>query len=182
MTLVIGYGNPLRGDDGVGWAVAEAALGDPGGGDVVTVQALLPELAERVARSSRAVFVDARVGTTPGRISTDAIIPVDAGATLQGHALTPGTVVYLAGQLYGWKGDAWLVSRQSHARGWSARVDGREAPVRRANGKHLAVPVPAGRHEVELRYHPPGLRAGALLSLLGAALVVGVWWKGGPRR
>jgi hypothetical protein len=79
-------------------------------------------------------------------------------------------------------GDAWLVSRQSHARGWSARVDGREAPVRRANGKHLAVPVPAGRHEVELRYHPPGLRAGALLSLLGAALVVGVWWRGGSRR
>ena len=30
--LVIGYGNPLRGDDGVGWRVAEAAaavLPDP---------------------------------------------------------------------------------------------------------------------------------------------------------
>ena len=79
-------------------------------------------------------------------------------------------------------GDAWLVSRQSHAQGWTARVDGREAPVRRANGKHLAVPVPSGRHEVELLYRPPGLRAGALLSLVGVALVVGVWWRSGSRR
>jgi uncharacterized membrane protein YfhO len=74
------------------------------------------------------------------------------------------------------------VSRQSHAQGWTARVDGREAPVRRANGKHLAVPVPSGRHEVELLYRPPGLRAGALLSLVGVALVVGVWWRSGSRR
>jgi hypothetical protein len=79
-------------------------------------------------------------------------------------------------------GDGWLVSRQSHARGWTARVDGREVPVRRANGKHLAVPVPGGRHEVELLYRPPGLRAGSLLSLVGAALVVGVWCRGGSRR
>ncbi len=78
-------------------------------------------------------------------------------------------------------GDAWLVSRQSHARGWSAWVDGRATAVWRANGKHLGVPVPAGRHDVELVYRPPGLRAGAVLSLVGAALAAGVWWRGGPR-
>jgi hypothetical protein len=78
-------------------------------------------------------------------------------------------------------GEGWLVSRQSHARGWAARVDGRETPVRRANGKHLAVAVPAGRHDVELLYRPPGLRAGTVLSLLGAILLAGVWWRGGPR-
>ena len=78
-------------------------------------------------------------------------------------------------------GDGWLVSRQSHAHGWSARVDGRETPVRRANGKHLAVAVPAGRHEVEFVYRAPGLRVGTLLSLLDALLVAGVWWRGGPR-
>jgi uncharacterized membrane protein YfhO len=53
--------------------------------------------------------------------------------------------------------------------------------VRRANGKHLAVAVPAGRHDVELLYRPPGLRAGTVLSLLGAILLAGVWWRGGPR-
>jgi hypothetical protein len=79
-------------------------------------------------------------------------------------------------------GDGWLVTRQSHARGWTARVDGRETPVRRANGKHLAVPVPGGRHDVQLLYRAPGLRGGALLSLAGAVLVAGAWWRSGPRR
>jgi hydrogenase maturation protease len=110
MTLVIGYGNPLRGDDGVGWAVAEALSHDLNGCDVVTVQVLLPELAESVARSARAVFVDARLGATPGRMSTDVIVPTGSDATSPGHAWGPGAVVHLAGQLYGWKGDAWLVS------------------------------------------------------------------------
>lgn len=126
MTLVIGYGNPLREDDGVGWAVAEAVSGGQDGWDSVTVQVLLPELAERVARSSRAVFVDARLGTTPGRISTDAIIPADADVTVQGHGLAPGAVVHLAGQLYGWKGDAWLVSVEATEFGFGT---GLSAPV-----------------------------------------------------
>jgi len=127
MMLVIGYGNPLRGDDGVGRTVAEAVLaGELEGCDVVNVQALLPELAERVARSSRAVFVDARIGPTPGRISTDAIMPTDADATWQGHALGPGAVVRLAGQLYGWKGDAWLVSIEVTELGYGT---GLSAPV-----------------------------------------------------
>jgi hypothetical protein len=63
---------------------------------------------------------------------------------------------------------AYLVVRASHARGWQARVDGAPAPVVRANGKHQAVAVPAGTHEVVLRYEPPGLRLGQLAS--GASL------------
>lgn len=129
MMLVIGYGNPLRGDDGVGWTVAEAvwaARGELAGCDVVTLQALLPELAERVARSSSAVFVDARIGSTPGRISTEAIVATDADATSLGHALGPGAVVHLAGRLYGWKGDAWLVSIEATEFGYGT---GLSAPV-----------------------------------------------------
>jgi len=126
MMLVIGYGNPLRGDDGVGWTVAEAVMRELEACDVVTVQALLPELAERVAQSSSAVFVDARIGSTPGRISTEAIVPTEADVTLLGHALGPGAVVHLAMCLYGWKGDAWLVSVEAtefgHGAGLSAPV------------------------------------------------------------
>ena len=65
--------------------------------------------------------------------------------------------------------------RASHARGWRAHVDGVPAPVLRANGKHRAVAVPAGRHEVVLRYEPPGLLAGLALSglsLLASALLL----------
>jgi hypothetical protein len=79
-------------------------------------------------------------------------------------------------------GAGYLVSRASFARGWTALVDGRPAPVLRANGKHKAVAVGAGVHEVVLRYEPPGLRPG--LVLFGAALLVvtGVLARGGPRQ
>ena len=65
-------------------------------------------------------------------------------------------------------GPALLVLRDSFARGWSASVDGRPSRVLRANGKHRAVPVPAGTHVVELGYRPPGLRGGVLLASLSA--------------
>jgi uncharacterized membrane protein YfhO len=79
-------------------------------------------------------------------------------------------------------GDGLLVTRASYARGWTATVDGRAAPVFRANGKHRAVPLPAGRHEVVLRYRPPGLALGVALTALSAALALGLWWGGGARR
>ena len=71
---------------------------------------------------------------------------------------------------------AWLVFQDSWAEGWSAEVDGVPAKVVRANYAKRAVLVPAGRSEVELRYRPPGLTAGAIVTLLtllgcGAALV-----------
>jgi hypothetical protein len=78
-------------------------------------------------------------------------------------------------------GSGLLVTRESFARGWRATVDGRAAPVLRANGKHRAVPIPAGRHEIVLRYRPPGLSLGLVLTCLSALLALGVWW-GGPFR
>jgi hypothetical protein len=77
-------------------------------------------------------------------------------------------------------GDAYLVSRASFARGWVARVDGEDAPVLRANGKHKAVPVPAGRHEVVLSYEPPGLGLGLALTAL-ALLASAAGWIAAPR-
>jgi len=71
-------------------------------------------------------------------------------------------------------GPAVLVVRSSFARGWRASVDGQPARVLRANGKHCAVPLPGGPHEVRLEYRPPGLRAGialTFLAFLGAAVI-----------
>jgi hypothetical protein len=56
---------------------------------------------------------------------------------------------------------------EQYAPGWSATVDGVPAPLLKANSVMRAVPVPAGSHSVELSYSPPGLVAGAVLSLLG---------------
>jgi hypothetical protein len=78
----------------------------------------------------------------------------------------------------------YLVVVERHDPGWTARVDGVAAPVLRANILFRAVPVPAGQHQVELRYEAPGLLQGALLTGLGAALALaGCWWgRSGGRR
>jgi hypothetical protein len=75
----------------------------------------------------------------------------------------------------------YLVVRDSHARGWRAAVDGVSAPVLRANGKHRAVAVPAGRHEVVLEYHPPGLLPGLAIFALSALLCAAASMAAGPR-
>jgi Bacterial membrane protein YfhO len=71
-------------------------------------------------------------------------------------------------------GAGYLVTRDSYAAGWTASVDGALVGVLRANGKHRAVPVPAGEHEVTLRYRAPGLVPGLLITLvaLGAVSVL----------
>jgi hypothetical protein len=63
-------------------------------------------------------------------------------------------------------GDGYLVVRASFARGWTALLDGHPVAVWRANGKHRAIPIPPGRHEVLLRYEAPGLRPGLAVSTL----------------
>ena len=70
---------------------------------------------------------------------------------------------------------AYLVVRDSYARGWRARVDGAPALVLRANGKHRAVAIPAGKHQVVLRYGAPGLGAGVAVSLVSLAAAALLW-------
>jgi uncharacterized membrane protein YfhO len=73
--------------------------------------------------------------------------------------------------------------------GWSARVDGRDVAVQRANVAFRAVPAPAGRHRVELRYWPPWLGTGllvALVTLIALAISLSTGYfevpVAGPRR
>jgi hypothetical protein len=69
-------------------------------------------------------------------------------------------------------GPGFLVVADGYDRGWRATVDGRPAPVVRANVGFRGVPVPAGSHDVRLSYHPPQLTAGLSLSALSLAAVV----------
>lgn len=77
-------------------------------------------------------------------------------------------------------GPGSAVVREAYAAGWKATLDGQAAEVRRADGRHIAVAVPAGAHRVVLDYDPPGLRPGALVALLAALVTIGLLaW---PRR
>jgi hypothetical protein len=70
--------------------------------------------------------------------------------------------------------DALVLMRDAYADGWSARVNGARATVLRADGRHRAVAVPAGRSEVELRYRPPGVEQGLLAALLSTAALAAI--------
>ncbi len=72
-------------------------------------------------------------------------------------------------------GDKTLVTTIPAEDGWTAYVDGEKAEMGTWLDTFLALDLPAGEHEVELRYTPPGLLPGlalGALSLAGLALAM----------
>ncbi len=107
--LVIGYGNELRGDDGVGPRVARAIADRrwPGVSALDTHQ-LKPELAESLASSRQAIFVDAALAKRD-RVTVEALAPCNGEMPL-GHVGDPRQLLALTRRLYGRCPEAWLVT------------------------------------------------------------------------
>jgi hydrogenase maturation protease len=97
--LILGYGNPLRGDDAMGLVAAERLGG-------IGAHQLTPELAERIAQADTVIFLDADATVAPGEISVKAVARADA--TLD-HQATPAGLLRVAETVYGAKPKAWLV-------------------------------------------------------------------------
>jgi hypothetical protein len=72
--------------------------------------------------------------------------------------------------------DGFLLVADTFYPGWTASIDGRPAPLYRANLAVRGVPVPSGAHDVRFTYEPPGLAQGALVS--GVALSLLLLWAG----
>ena len=110
--LIIALGNPLRGDDGVAWHVAEAlsARALPPGAVVLTTHQLLPELAEAISRVSQVIFVDASMQHLPGEVSIAAVAPASGDARRGPHELDPPGVLAMAVRLFGFAPPATLVA------------------------------------------------------------------------
>ncbi len=109
--LVVGYGNPLRSDDGVGPAVAERLATDPRlrGADVRAEHQLTPELALDASAASLLVLVDAAEDVAAGESAVRRLGPggaagggpvEEAGPPLT-HHLDPAALLGLARQLFG---------------------------------------------------------------------------------
>ncbi len=107
--LVIGYGNSLRSDDGVGLKVAAAveAAGLPGVGAIGCHQ-LTPELAEPVAQARAVVFVDAAVNARAG-IQVVELTPAATGQ-IMAHVSDPKSLLALARDIFGRCPPAWWVT------------------------------------------------------------------------
>lgn len=119
-TLVIGYGNDLRGDDAIGPRIAEevATWGIPGV-QAIAVHQLLPELAEILALVDTAIFVDAcalapECQASPHQHAPESTItiqplhPSTRTSTL-GHIADPTTLLALAATLYARCPTAWVI-------------------------------------------------------------------------
>jgi hydrogenase maturation protease len=107
--LVIGYGNTLRGDDGVGPRVAEAVQGlRLPGVRTLTCQQLSPEHAEPISRAEVVVFVDAAVDSR-GEVQWRPLVPTDS-SQLMAHAADPRTMLALARDVFGHTPQAWWLT------------------------------------------------------------------------
>ena len=102
-TLIIGYGNPIRGDDGIGCHAArllEQHFWNDPDVEVVAAQQLTPEMADDISQRDFVLFLDASSGQPPGTIKRVTISP-EPGPCGFSHQLTPSSLLSAAEQLYG---------------------------------------------------------------------------------
>jgi len=123
-TLIIGFGNPDRQDDGVAWhilAMLEKKLGRPipsmdegffpngENPDLLFVLQLTPELADTISAYQRVCFIDAHTGNVPEDVNM-----VEVKAEYQRspftHHMTANTCLSLVQTIYGRNPQAILVS------------------------------------------------------------------------
>jgi len=106
--LLIGYGNPGRGDDGLGPAFSEnIAARALAGLDVDTDYQLVAEHALAVSEHDLVVFADAEIGGADA-FSFREIAP-GAPEVLGSHSLVPETVLALCETLYGRRPKAYVL-------------------------------------------------------------------------
>jgi hydrogenase maturation protease len=108
--LIVGYGNPLRCDDGLGWSAAEAlsrSLPFPEM-EIVVCHQLTPELADSLRSADIVFFIDAARDGQPGELSCEPVT-LQPGI-IRSHQLSPAHLLAMAQQLYGATPRAFTVS------------------------------------------------------------------------
>ncbi|WP_099240374.1 hydrogenase maturation protease [Synechococcus sp. BDU 130192] len=103
-TLIIGYGNTLRSDDGAGQKVAEAFFNQENIKAIATHQ-LTPELVEDLVQVEQVYFIDA------APVETLTIKPIQRRDNEHnfGHFVDPKSLLNLAQEIYHYAPDAYLV-------------------------------------------------------------------------
>ena len=111
---LIGIGNRLRSDDGIGYRIAETLRSEDSAMQVLAVQQLTPELADPIATAAAVLFVDASV-LDPGadQLRLEPLLPhggiTDAAAMRAplSHQFSPIGLLQLSQRLYGRWPPAW---------------------------------------------------------------------------
>ena len=114
-TLILGYGNTLRKDDGLGMYAARslASLPLPEDVEIRTYQQLSPELSPVLAQVRHVIFIDAALTSSaerPGIIKTRTLQPRTSQPGSITHHFDPETLLAMAETLYGHAPQATLFS------------------------------------------------------------------------
>jgi hydrogenase maturation protease len=110
--LIIGYGNPLRGDDGVGWEVASrlAVIIPEEAAHIVTVHQLTPELAESVSEAELVIFIDASNVENPGTWRCEEVKPRSMSGNSVGHHFDVSALLAYSQAIFHSSPQAFVVS------------------------------------------------------------------------
>lgn len=125
--FVIGYGNELRRDDGIGPYVArEIASRRIPSVRTMTVHQLTPELAEELSAARFAVFVDAGADLSGEAVSIKRVEP-SATAAAMTHASQPDCLLQLALIIFGSAPETWslMVAAEDFSAGEGLSPGGR---------------------------------------------------------
>lgn len=133
MILALALGNPLRGDDAAGAAIARGLPELLPGLELLEVAELLPELAEEVAGAAGVLFLDASTGSTPGEVRAERLSPGAVRGSLL-HALLPEELLGLARALHGRAPPAALIT-----------ISGRDFTFREGLSPEVEAALPAAR-------------------------------------
>jgi hydrogenase maturation protease len=101
--LIIGYGNPLRGDDGIGWHAAgllQQHYAHDRRIEVLQCRQLAPELAADIASSDHVIFIDA-VEAGPAGSIRHCTVCGEAHLTFTTHSCDPQALLASCLDLYG---------------------------------------------------------------------------------
>lgn len=108
--LVIGYGNELRGDDGLGPLVAKAvAAANIPGVRVLTARQLLPEFAADLAQARLVVFVDASEAWNESGVEVRSL-SAETATDWCTHRADPRPLLALARAIYEQTPEAWWLT------------------------------------------------------------------------
>lgn len=139
-TLILGYGNADRQDDGVAWHVLAILAKHLGRGDYPRSEEnspeesfqqlegtspellfqlqLTPETAELLAEFDRVCFVDAHTGNVPEEVHLTPVVDHYESSPFT-HHMTPSTCLALAHAVYGQVPEAILVSVRGYEFGFT---------------------------------------------------------------
>jgi hydrogenase maturation protease len=110
--LIVGYGNPLRGDDGLGLRAATLLADDPrlGRAQVIWRHQLTPDLAADFKDSALVVLIDVDAAAPAGAVSVLRVDPTHGTAGPSSHHVEPSELMALARELWGAAPAVFIVS------------------------------------------------------------------------